>query len=80
MTDEQYERIIAGQASLSTEMRLLSSRLFGNGQPGAIQFLHSEHEALDTRVGSIERKQAWFAGAGTVVGAVVGYLSSYLKH
>lgn len=80
MTDAQYEKIIAGQASLETEVRLLSNRLFGNGQPGAIQSIHSEHEVLEGRVGSIERKQAWFTGAGTVIGATVGYLSSYLKH
>jgi hypothetical protein len=34
----------------------------------------SRHESAEKRIGAVERKQAWYAGAAATVGAIAAYV------
>lgn len=74
-------QLIKGQEHTQTMLTGLTERLLGaNGQKGALTHLAEQHEVLDERVGKVEGKIFWFSGAGTVLGAVGGYVAALFKH
>jgi hypothetical protein len=73
MTEDQFQRLIEGQAETRQAVKDLQNRLFGNGQPGVIQHIHtqlSEKAELDafqevkTTAAAIDRKVNWILGVG----------------
>ena len=72
--DNDLKELIAGQARIEQAVTDMHNRLFGNGQPGAIQYLATEQKLLSDRIGKVENRQYWLSGAGTIVGFVIGLI------
>jgi hypothetical protein len=45
-----------------------------------LNFVHTEHSALEERVRTVENKSWFVAGAGTLLGGVAGFLVELWKH
>lgn len=50
----------------------IKHRLFGNGQPGELEFLHGRVSKVDVRVDRLENWQWWVMGIGLGVGVAGG--------
>ena len=78
MAEQDIKELVAGQARLEQKLDDMHNRLFGNGQPGAIQYLNGEVKDLSKRVGSVENKQYWMSGLGAGLGMIAGLLTKKL--
>lgn len=66
---ENLSDVKASVASLRAEHTALKADLTGNGQPGRIQIIESDHKDLSTKVSGLERK-IWYASGGFAIVAV----------
>ena len=72
--DNDLKELIAGQARIEQAVTDMNNRLFGNGQPGVIQYLVTEQKSLDSRIKTVEQRQYWLSGVGSALGFIAGLL------
>lgn len=58
MIEEDIKELIRGQSQISQKVDDMHGRLFGNGQPGLIQHLHTQSESLEAKINDITLKIA----------------------
>jgi len=92
MDDQEFrEYVAASLAKLTTQVESINGRLFGNGQPGVLQYLSNETKRIETE--SRERdtnisddlepikKKLWYAsGAGAVIGAILSAIVEWFTY
>ena len=74
MTDSDQADIHRSLGRIEGKLDALNTTLTSHTSADAHQFA-----AIDTRLSSIERKQAWVIGAGAGVATVISFVMSFLK-
>jgi hypothetical protein len=73
MTEEQFQTLATGQAVTQSMVLELKNRLFGNGQPGIIQDIHTQlsekaelgaFQTVAETAAALDRKVNWILGVG----------------
>jgi hypothetical protein len=70
------EEVIAMRVAFEDFRRYLG----GDGQPGLCELRGEEMKLIEGRIGKIESRQAWWAGAATVAAIVFGRGISILRN
>jgi hypothetical protein len=74
-TDSERLAVISERSAVIESTLLdVKRQLFGNGQPGQIQLLHSRVSTVDKRVDLLENWKWWVVGAGVGAGTALGYI------
>ncbi len=67
-----------GQKDHSLQLHKMEQRLFGNGQPGAIQKMEETVKEIENRISTLEKFKYTLAGMGLGIGFVGGILGAIL--
>lgn len=67
---ENLSDLNASVTGLHTKHEAFEKELLGNGQPGRIQRIESDHSDLSKKVSGLEKK-IWYASGGFAVAAVI---------
>jgi hypothetical protein len=74
--------LVEKQSATHEAIETMNERLFGgDGQTGALPFIHQEHKELEKRVGAVENKIWYGTGFAAAIGAALTYLGFHIpKH
>jgi len=64
-------------ARVETTLMNIDKRLFGNGQPGHIDQIHTRISESNKRIASLENWRWWVMGLGIGTGLGLGFISAH---